>query len=97
MRLLGEATARSQQLELRTTQLLTRALPVTESTARLLATKMGHAATFPEQVEHLATKLRRVTPSSQLSLLVSGTRIQNHGCRRTRDTPASGNPGAVHS
>lgn len=43
----------------------------------------------------LATKLRRVTPSSQLGLLVSGTRIQNHGRRRTRDIPGSVDPGAV--
>jgi hypothetical protein len=44
MRLLGEATGRSQQLELCTAQILARALPVTESTARLLASKMGQAA-----------------------------------------------------
>lgn len=44
MRLLGEATGRSQQLELCTSQILAQALLVTESTARLLASKMGQAA-----------------------------------------------------
>jgi hypothetical protein len=44
VRLLGEATGRSQQLELCSAQVLARALAVTESTARLLASKMGQAA-----------------------------------------------------
>jgi hypothetical protein len=41
VKLLGEGAGRSQQLELCTAQLLARALQVPESTARLLATKMG--------------------------------------------------------
>lgn len=55
MRLLGEATGRSQQLELCTAQILARALGVEESVARLLASKMGHSALLNVLAE-LATK-----------------------------------------
>ena len=41
VRLLGEATGRSQQLELCTTQLLARGLSISESSARLLTNAMG--------------------------------------------------------
>jgi hypothetical protein len=44
LRLLGEGAGRSQQLELCTAQVLARALPVGESTARLLASKSGQSA-----------------------------------------------------
>jgi hypothetical protein len=48
------------------------------------------AVTLVEKVKDLPTKLRRVTPSSQLGLLVSGTRIQKHRRRKTRDTTTGG-------
>lgn len=44
VRLLGEATGRSQQLELCTAQVLARSLLVSESTGRLLASRMGQAS-----------------------------------------------------
>jgi len=55
LRLLGEGTGRSQQLELCTTQVLSRALSVAESTARLLASKLGQAATL-QVLDELASR-----------------------------------------
>ena len=55
LRLLGEATGRSQQLELCTTQMLARALAIPESNARLLTTAMGQHGTFGV-LERLATR-----------------------------------------
>lgn len=55
LRLLGEGTGRSQQLELCTAQVLSRALLVAESTARLLASKLGQAAIL-QVLDELASR-----------------------------------------
>ena len=60
LRLLGEATGRSQQLEPCTTQMLARGLSISESSARLLASAMGeHGALAVLQALAARKRVRR--------------------------------------
>ncbi|WP_182378678.1 hypothetical protein [Nocardioides sp. WS12] len=81
-RLLGEATGRSQQLELCTAQVLAQALLVSESTARLLASKLGQAAILQVLTELAARRdcgrLDPVALSSWVAVARTRTRCMDN-------------------
>ncbi|MFC7500922.1 hypothetical protein [Nocardioides sp. GCM10030258] len=87
LRLLGEATGRSQQLELCTAQVLARALLVSESTARLLASKMGQGAILQVLTELAARRdCGRLDPVV-LSSWVAVARTANKARNRVVHSP----------